>query len=137
MWGRFFGCAIALEFKRPYSADIRLRLMMAVRGRPRSGQKPGCLGAVRRKQVMRSVLQVIALETVPEASPLETWSWQFPCAVALGSERFGLDPDVVKACDAVMRIPMFGHKNSLNVVMAFTLVAHAARCAFDARRHQV
>jgi tRNA G18 (ribose-2'-O)-methylase SpoU len=30
-----------------------------------------------------------------------------------------------------MRIPMYGHKNSLNVVMAFTLVAHADRQAFQ------
>ncbi len=74
---------------------------------------------------------VIALETVPDAPTLESWRWRFPCAVALGSERFGLDPDVVRACDAVMRIPLFGHKNSLNVVMAFTLVAHAARQAFE------
>lgn len=77
--------------------------------------------------------QVIALETVEGAPTLETWQWQFPCAIVLGSERFGLDPDVIKACDGCMRIPMYGHKNSLNVVMAFTLVAHAARQAFEAQ----
>lgn len=76
-------------------------------------------------------IPVIALETVEDAPVLETWQWQFPCAIALGSERFGLDADVIQACDGVMRIPMFGHKNSLNVVMAFTLVAHAARTAFE------
>ena len=75
--------------------------------------------------------KVIALETVPDAPTLEDWHWDFPCAIALGSERFGLDPDVVRACDAVMRIPMYGRKNSLNVVMAFTLVAHAARVAYE------
>lgn len=75
-------------------------------------------------------IPVIALETVPTAPALEEWTWPFPCALALGSERFGLDPDVVKACDAIVRIPMFGRKNSLNVVMAFTLAAHAARTQF-------
>lgn len=78
--------------------------------------------------------QVIALETVEGAPTLEQWQWQFPCAIVLGSERFGLDPDVIKACNACMRIPMYGHKNSLNVVMAFTLVAHAARQAFEVER---
>jgi tRNA G18 (ribose-2'-O)-methylase SpoU len=77
-------------------------------------------------------IPVIALETVEGAPTLEAWKWQFPCAIALGSERFGLDADVVQACDGVMRIPMYGRKNSLNVVMAFTLVAHAARQAFQA-----
>lgn len=83
------------------------------------------------QQVQARGIPVIALETVEDAPVLETYQWQFPCAVALGSERFGLDADVIRACDGVMRIPMFGRKNSLNVVMAFTLVAHAARQAFE------
>ena len=90
------------------------------------------LEAVRAQQAKG--IPVIALETVAGARTLETWSWDFPCAVALGSERFGLDPDVVRACDGVMRIPMYGRKNSLNVVMAFTLVAHTARQAWEAHR---
>lgn len=92
------------------------------------------LEAVRAQQAKG--VEVIALETVPSAEPLETWSWRFPCAIALGSERFGLDPDVVQACDRVMRIPMYGHKNSLNVIMAFTLVAHAARVHYESLRSQ-
>lgn len=88
------------------------------------------LEAVRAQQAKG--VSVIALETVMGAPTLESWQWEFPCAVALGSERFGLDPDVVRAADAVMRIPMYGRKNSLNVVMAFTLVAHAARQAWQA-----
>jgi tRNA G18 (ribose-2'-O)-methylase SpoU len=90
---------------------------------------PRTLDAVRAVQARG--IPVIVLETVEDAPTLESWQWQFPCAIALGSERFGLDADVIKACDGVMRIPMFGRKNSLNVVMAFTIVAHAARQAFE------
>ena len=74
---------------------------------------------------------VSALGTGPDAPALEAWRGRVPCAVALGSERFGLGPDVVRACDAVVRIPLYGHKTSLNVVMAFPLVPHAARQAFE------
>lgn len=94
---------------------------------------PRTLDAVRAVQARG--IPVIALETVEGATTLEDWQWQFPCAIVLGSERFGLDADVVQACDGVMRIPMYGHKNSLNVVMAFTLVAHAARQAFQQQNH--
>lgn len=76
-------------------------------------------------------LRTVALETVEGASPLEDWEWPFPCAVFLGSERFGLDADVVEACDACVRIPVFGRKNSLNVVTAFSIVAYKARMAFE------
>jgi tRNA(Leu) C34 or U34 (ribose-2'-O)-methylase TrmL len=88
-------------------------------------------------ELQASGIHVIALETVEGAPTLETWQWQFPCAIVLGSERFGLDPDVIEACDQCMRILMYGHKNSLNVVMAFTLVAHAARHAFETQGHPV
>ena len=65
------------------------------------------------RAVQAKGIPVIALETVEDAPVLETWQWQFPCAIALGSERFGLDADVIQACDGVMRIPMFGHKGIL------------------------
>jgi len=47
----------------------------------------------------------------------------FPCALLLGNERFGLDPDVVALADGVLEIPSHGMKNSLNVVSAFAVAA--------------
>jgi tRNA G18 (ribose-2'-O)-methylase SpoU len=74
----------------------------------------------------------IALETVAGAPAATTFTWSFPCALVLGNERFGLDPEIVSACDHVVRIPLFGRKNSLNVVSAFALAAHEIRRAWDA-----
>ncbi len=73
----------------------------------------------------------VALETASHASPLETFDWPWPCALFLGSERFGLDPDVVAACDHCVKIPLFGRKNSLNVVTAYSIAVHHARLTFD------
>lgn len=75
----------------------------------------------------------IALETVTGAEPLETFEWTFPCALFLGSERFGLDPDIVVACDRCIQIPVFGRKNSLNVVTAYAIAVHHARCAYEGK----
>jgi tRNA G18 (ribose-2'-O)-methylase SpoU len=71
-----------------------------------------------------------ALETVRGAVDLAEVDWPFPCALILGNERFGLDPEVVAACDGVVRIPLFGRKNSLNVVTAFAVAAHEIRRRF-------
>ena len=73
-------------------------------------------------------IRTVALETVAEAPYVGEFGWQFPCAVVLGNERFGLDPETIKACDSVVRIPSYGLKNSLNVVTA------CAICAWDARQ---
>ena len=68
-----------------------------------------------------------ALETVAEAPTVADTDWTFPAALILGNERFGLNPEVVTACDAIVRIPLFGRKNSLNVVSAFTIAAYEIR----------
>jgi tRNA G18 (ribose-2'-O)-methylase SpoU len=71
-----------------------------------------------------------ALETVAQAPDVADTKWAFPAALILGNERFGLNPEVIAACDAIVRIPLFGRKNSLNVVSAFTIAAYEIRkCA--------
>ena len=74
----------------------------------------------------------VALETVRDAPAPDEQAWRFPCALLLGNERFGLDPETVRACDGVARIPAYGRKNSLNVVAAFAIAAYAARVAWNA-----
>jgi tRNA(Leu) C34 or U34 (ribose-2'-O)-methylase TrmL len=73
----------------------------------------------------------VALETVAGAPDLAAYRWTFPCALVLGNERFGLDPEVVALCDAAVRIPLFGRKNSLNVVTAFAVAAAEVRRQFE------
>ncbi len=74
---------------------------------------------------------VLALETSARATPVERFPFGAPCGLLLGSERFGLDPEVVRDADAVLRIDTFGAKNSLNVVCAFAVAVYAARWRFS------
>ena len=74
---------------------------------------------------------VYALETARDAVPVESFAFRFPCALLLGSERFGLDGDVVAGADAVLCLRTYGRKNSLNVVSAFAVAAYAARAAYN------
>jgi tRNA G18 (ribose-2'-O)-methylase SpoU len=46
-----------------------------------------------------------------------------PLALVFGNERYGIAPDVIEACDAVVQIPVFGVKNSLNVANAAAVAA--------------
>lgn len=67
--------------------------------------------------------RIYALETVDGATNIATFTPSFPCAVLLGNERFGLDPDVIALADEVLEIQSHGLKNSLNVVSAFAVAA--------------
>jgi len=81
------------------------------------------------KQLKASGVTFYALETVAGAPTVAETSWKFPAALILGNERFGLNPEVIASCDGVVRIPLFGLKNSLNVVSAFTVAAYEIRRA--------
>ncbi|MBQ4200397.1 MAG: TrmH family RNA methyltransferase [Kiritimatiellae bacterium] len=67
--------------------------------------------------------RIYALETADGATDVSRLSPAWPCALLLGNERFGLDPDVVAMADEVVEIPSHGMKNSLNVVSAFAVAA--------------
>lgn len=71
--------------------------------------------------------RIYALETARDAVSVQCAKVQLPGALLLGSERFGLDPEVVREADAVLRLETYGSKNSLNVGCAFTAAAYAIR----------
>ena len=73
----------------------------------------------------------VALETVRNAPEPGQYPWTFPCALVLGNERFGLDPETLQQVDGVTRIPVYGRKNSLNVVTAFAVCGYALRHAWE------
>jgi TrmH family RNA methyltransferase len=62
------------------------------------------------------------------AGAKDLWHTQMAGSVALlmGNERAGLPPEVIDACDAVARIPMQGHADSLNVAAAAAIFAFEA-----------
>ena len=78
--------------------------------------------------------RIVALETVADAVELAAFQWPFPCGLLLGNERFGLDPTCVRDADVCVQIPVFGRKNSLNVVSAAAVALYDARCAWT-RKH--
>jgi tRNA-Thr(GGU) m(6)t(6)A37 methyltransferase TsaA len=62
--------------------------------------------------------KIIALETARDAQNLGAFCWPEKCAVLVGNERFGIEANLLEACDHIVRIPVFGRKNSLNVGIA-------------------
>ncbi len=115
-------CGYSADPGHPHVAAAAMGTVAAVPWRSFERVGPA-LEALRRAGVW-----IVALETVAQAPPIGSLVWRFPCAVVLGNERFGLDPETVKACDTAARIPSYGVKNSLNVVNALAI------CAWDARQ---
>lgn len=67
---------------------------------------------------------VVAVETVEGAAAHTRFDWPMPVAIVFGNEENGVNERILRRCDAVVRIPMLGHKNSMNVATAFGVVAY-------------
>ncbi len=59
--------------------------------------------------------QVIAAETTSHAVPLGLPFPKTKVAFVFGNERFGLDPEVIAACNETRVLALRGYKNSLNI----------------------
>ena len=77
--------------------------------------------------------KVVALETTRDALDIDFFEWPFPCGLVLGNERFGINPDALAKADYTVRIPLRGHKNSLNVACACAIALASASHAFAGR----
>lgn len=65
--------------------------------------------------LQESGVRVIAVETVSTATSLVDIEFTDDTAFVLGNERYGLSSDILKLCDGIVKVPMLGTKNSLNV----------------------
>jgi len=71
---------------------------------------------------------IIALENVKSALPFYEFNIKkskaknLKIALVLGNEVKGLSKKILKRCDLILKIPMEGKKESLNVAIAFAIV---------------
>lgn len=70
--------------------------------------------------------QIIALEITSNSNPLHsfTYNQQFPTALVIGDENFGVSEEVLKNCDHILHIEMFGQNSSMNVVQATSVALY-------------
>jgi len=71
--------------------------------------------------------KIVALEQAPGVTKLPDFRPPDKVAIILGREVEGIEPTVLAAADTTVEIPMFGTKESFNVVQA------AAMCIYHCR----
>ncbi len=66
----------------------------------------------------------IGIEITDDAIPMTHFEWPQPVAIVFGNEVTGINEKNLARCDAVVKIPMQGYKNSMNVATAFGIVLY-------------
>ena len=77
-------------------------------------------------------IKIVCLENnVPNAKNILEFEPQFPLALIAGNEVEGINAQILEKSDAIIQIPMFGQKESLNVATA------AGIAGFEINKHRI
>lgn len=68
--------------------------------------------------------EIVALEQNEKSVNYEKLKPTFPVALIVGSEPRGISTRILKKCDKIIEIPMYGNKNSLNVSVALGVAGY-------------
>jgi TrmH family RNA methyltransferase len=67
----------------------------------------------------------------------EVGAYQFPAILLLGSERDGLAPSYIAACEQLVRLPMLGRASSLNLAVAAGVMMYKMLESMQAQRKNI
>lgn len=79
------------------------------------------------QQLKSNGYKVVALEQTTTSVPLPKFQPPDMVAILLGREVEGIEPELLELCDDVIEIPMFGDKESYNVVQAAAMAMYHCR----------
>lgn len=68
---------------------------------------------------------MIAVEQDKRSIPLSQVKPEFPIALVVGNETFGVSKDILDSADTIVELPMFGINKSLNVMVTAGIVLYA------------
>ena len=71
-------------------------------------------------------LAVVAVEQDSRSVPYTEIDYKLPLALIVGNETTGCSQDVLKLCDSIAEIPMWGVNKSLNVIVSLSTVSYKA-----------
>jgi len=83
--------------------------------------------AARIEQLHAGGYTVVALEQTKDSIRLPDYQAPEKVALLLGREVEGIDPAILSICDVHLEIPMFGQKESFNVVQAAAMALYQLR----------
>ncbi len=82
--------------------------------------------AIHELKSQNSKVKIIAIEQDKKSVPYTEIEYQLPLALVVGNETTGISKDVLKMCDAIAEIPMWGVNKSLNVIISLGIVSYKA-----------
>jgi 23S rRNA (guanosine2251-2'-O)-methyltransferase len=74
--------------------------------------------------LQQRAVPVWAAETTSRSKPFTGVDFPKEVAIVLGNEALGVNSEVLRVCDEIIEIPVYGFKNSLNVAAACAVIGY-------------
>jgi len=82
--------------------------------------------AVRKCQMSNDKCQIMVVEQDERSVPFQKADYQFPLALVVGNETYGVSKEVLDRADQIVELPMWGVNKSLNVMVSCGIVLYEA-----------
>jgi len=76
------------------------------------------------QDLKKAGVMLVAVETGENTIPYTDFQPTYPVCLIFGNEVTGIAEDIVRICDAIISIPMYGTKGSLNVVVSGGIILY-------------
>lgn len=87
---------------------------------------PSAKEAIEDLRIKIKDLRIIAVEQDENSQPYTQIEYNLPIAFVVGNETTGVSKEVLKKCDFIAEIPMWGVNKSLNVIISLGIVVFEA-----------
>lgn len=77
------------------------------------------------QKLKKQKIQILALEKAPQSKAITTFKAKRPFCLIVGNEVEGVYGELLHQADEVLKIPMHGKKESLNVSVAFGVAIYS------------
>ncbi len=69
-------------------------------------------------------IKIVAVEQDERSKPFNRVEYQFPLAIIVGNESYGVSKEVLDVCDYIVEMPMWGINTSLNVMVSSGIILY-------------
>ena len=80
--------------------------------------------AIEHLRLTIDTVRIIAIEQNPRSIDYTKADYSFPVALVVGHETDGVSKDILKTCDQIVELPMWGVNISLNVTVSLGIVLY-------------
>ncbi len=85
---------------------------------------PTAREAVEKLKAQNPNIKIIAVEQDHRSKPFNTVFYEFPLAIVVGNESYGVTKEVLDISDMIVEMPMWGINKSLNVMVSCGIILY-------------